>query len=447
MLQRSTPRQSIRTKLRRLVFLSVGVALLLSSSLGVWHETRQFLHDQRQALIATARVFSAAVSEDVAARNVAGVLKPLRAIAEMPGFVHVQVEDLNSETLTQIGSAVRLSTDADLDAASGGSMLDLLTSWTVQVSVPVIHAGQNVGRVLLTAETSGISDRLKALLLTVAVSALFAIGAGLYICLRLQHSITAPLVSLSRTMATVERTHDYAVQIDSKGDHETAALATSFNRMMSEIRSAATEIESREAEIILRLSRATEHRDSDTGNHILRMATICRIVARGLGLGHDECEMIYRAAPLHDVGKIAVPDLILFKSGRLDDQERREMQQHAQFGYDILRDSTSPLIQRAAEIALTHHEWWNGAGYPRGLKGEEIPVSGRIAAVADVCDALASKRPYKAAWSLEEVQQHLLRSSGTQFDPRCVNALLGSWDEVKSLYVNNGGITRSLEAA
>jgi sensor histidine kinase regulating citrate/malate metabolism len=182
MFRRFRSQQSIRTKLSWLVFLSVGVALLLSSSLAVWHETRQFLHDQRQALIATGAVFSAAVSEAVAARDVAEVLKPLRAISELPGFVHVQVEDPQSEILTQIGSAVRLSTDVDVDAAGAGSILALLTSWTVQVSVPVIHGGQNVGRVLLTAETSGISGRLNALLLRVVVSALFAIGTGLYIC-------------------------------------------------------------------------------------------------------------------------------------------------------------------------------------------------------------------------------------------------------------------------
>jgi response regulator RpfG family c-di-GMP phosphodiesterase len=447
MFRRFRSQQSIRTKLSWLVFLSVGVALLLSSSLAVWHETRQFLHDQRQALIATGAVFSAAVSEAVAARDVAEVLKPLRAISELPGFVHVQVEDPQSEILTQIGSAVRLSTDVDVDAAGAGSILALLTSWTVQVSVPVIHGGQNVGRVLLTAETSGISGRLNALLLRVVVSALFAIGTGLYICLRLQHSITAPLVALSQTMMTVERTHDYTVQIDTEGDRETSALATSFNRMISEIRSTTNELASREAEIILRLSRATEHRDSDTGNHILRMASICRIIARGLGLDQDECDIIYRAAPLHDVGKIAVPDSILFRNGRLDDHERRAIEQHAQFGYEILRDSTSTLIQRAAEIALTHHERWDGTGYPRRLKGEEIPLSGRIAAVADVCDALASRRPYKAAWPLKEVREHLAQSRGTQFDPRCVNALLVSWDEVLRLYVEEGKTKPSLEAA
>lgn len=439
--------QSIRTKLTRLVFLSVGVALLLSSSLGIWHEARMFLHDQRQALIATGKVFSAAVSDAVAARDVAAVLKPLRAISEMPGFVHVEVENSHGDTLAEIGSAVRLSTDVDLDSAGGGPMLGLLTSWTVQVSVPVIHGGQNVGRILLTAETNGISDRFKAVLLTVAISALFAIATGLYICLRLQRSITAPLVSLGETMARVEHTHDYTVQIEPKGDRETVGLATSFNRMMSEIRAATTEIASREAEIILRLSRATEHRDSDTGNHILRMATICRVIARGLGLDQDECDMIYRAAPLHDVGKIAVPDAILFKAGRLDEHERRAMELHAQFGYEILRDSASALIQCAAEIALTHHERWDGAGYPRGLKGEEIPLSGRIAAVADVCDALGSKRPYKAAWPISKVREHLVRSRGTQFDPHCVNALLVSWDEVLRLYVEDGKARPSLEAA
>ena len=146
-------------------------------------------------------------------------------------------------------------------------------------------------------------------------------------------------------------------------------------------------------------------------------------------------------APLHDVGKIAVPDSIMFKPARLDAAERREMERHTTYGYEILRDSESDLVVLAAEMAWSHHERWDGSGYPRGLEGNDIPLVGRIAAVADVCDALASERPYKPAWSLEAVRGHLVENSGTQFDPACVESLLSRWDAVEALYAGPGAAT------
>jgi putative two-component system response regulator len=190
----------------------------------------------------------------------------------------------------------------------------------------------------------------------------------------------------------------------------------------------------REVEIVSRLSRAAEQRDNETGNHILRMATLCRIIGEGLGLDGDTCQRLFLAAPMHDVGKIGVPDAILLKAGRLEPEERAIMERHVLLGYEILDGSSSELIQLAAEIALSHHERWDGKGYPHGLKGTTIPLCGRIAAVADVCDALASERPYKRAWSLPEIRSYLDENAGSQFDPACVRALLGRWPDVLAIY-------------
>jgi len=125
----------------------------------------------------------------------------------------------------------------------------------------------------------------------------------------------------------------------------------------------------------------------------------------------------------------------MFKPGKLDAAERREMEKHTSYGHEILRNSESDLVILAAEMAWSHHERWDGTGYPRGLKREEIPLAGRIAAVADVCDALASERPYKPAWSLDAVRAYMIENSGTQFDPACVESLLGHWSEVEQIYV------------
>jgi putative two-component system response regulator len=137
---------------------------------------------------------------------------------------------------------------------------------------------------------------------------------------------------------------------------------------------------------------------------------------------------------MHDVGKIGISDGILLKPGPLDPQERREMERHAEYGFRILDGSSSELIRTAAEMALSHHERFDGKGYPRGLAGEAIPLCGRIAAVADVCDALASERPYKPAWSLERTKAYLIENAGTQFDPQCVRALIARWSDVAALY-------------
>lgn len=220
-------------------------------------------------------------------------------------------------------------------------------------------------------------------------------------------------------------------------------LREAQNKLRQQARELANEVEhatatlvAREEEIVLRLSRAAEQRDDGIGDHILRMATLCRIIANALGLDRETTRTIYLAAPMHDVGKIGISDAILLKRGRLDPDERREMEKHAEYGFRILDGSSSELIRLAAEMALSHHERFDGNGYPRRLKGEEIPLCGRIAAVADVCDALASARPYKPAWSLDRIKAYLLENGGSQFDPRCVGALVSRWSDVSALYAN-----------
>lgn len=201
-----------------------------------------------------------------------------------------------------------------------------------------------------------------------------------------------------------------------------------------EVQAATREIRARELELLMRLCRASEFRDPETGAHIERMARYAQLIAETLGLGAERAEEIYRAAPMHDVGKLGVPDAILLKPGRLRPEEIAVMRQHTLIGHDILKDSSSPLIQLGAEIALSHHERWDGEGYPYGLRGEEIPLSGRIVAVADVFDALTSARCYKTPWTLEAARAYLEDARGAHFDPQCVDALLSRWDEVMEVH-------------
>jgi len=200
-------------------------------------------------------------------------------------------------------------------------------------------------------------------------------------------------------------------------------LACHAARLAEEVRKATAVIAAREREAIFRLSRAAEFRSPETGAHLLRMAAYAELVARNLGLDAAQCETIRAAAPLHDIGKLGVPDAIMQKPGPLDARERAVMREHAGMGADILADSDSPLLQAGAVIARSHHERWDGGGYPLGLAGAAIPLHGRIVAVADVFDALTSRRAYKDAWDAGAARAEMQAESGRHFDPACVEAL------------------------
>ena len=210
-------------------------------------------------------------------------------------------------------------------------------------------------------------------------------------------------------------------------------LADRAKLLEHEVGLAIASVTAREMELVTRLARAAEFRDPETGAHIMRMARYSALIARELGLGAQWQELLFKAAPMHDVGKLATPDHILLKPGRLDPEEMVIMRQHAEIGGQILAGSDAPLIQLAEEIARSHHEKYDGSGYPRGLAGQQIPLSARIVAVADVFDALSSERPYKPAWPLAQARLYLQQNKGSHFCPRCIDAFLGAWDEVLAI--------------
>jgi putative two-component system response regulator len=186
-------------------------------------------------------------------------------------------------------------------------------------------------------------------------------------------------------------------------------------------------------EILFRLARAAEYRDDVTGRHAERVGVAAALLAETLGLDASICDMIRQTAPLHDVGKIAIPDAILLKPGRLTEEEMDAMRRHTLIGADLLANSTSELVEEARVIALTHHERWDGTGYPRGLRRKEIPVQGRLVAVADAMDALTHERPYKPAFPFEEAMRRLLAERGAAFDPAVITALEASAFRVRDI--------------
>ncbi|MBA3033859.1 MAG: response regulator [Gammaproteobacteria bacterium] len=178
-------------------------------------------------------------------------------------------------------------------------------------------------------------------------------------------------------------------------------------------------------QVVQRLGRAAEYRDEETGSHILRMSHTSTLLARAVGWNAAACELMLNASPMHDIGKIGIPDAILLKPGKLEPNEWAIMQTHASIGAKLLDGDASELMQLAREIALTHHEKWDGSGYPNGLAGADIPQAGRIAALADVFDALTSLRPYKKAWPVAAAVDLIKENSGSHFDPDLVKVFLG----------------------
>ena len=195
----------------------------------------------------------------------------------------------------------------------------------------------------------------------------------------------------------------------------------------------AEQLKQAHVDLVERLGRAAEYKDTDTGEHIARMSQYSKVLALALGMNEQHAELLRQAAPMHDVGKIGIPDSILLKPGKLTPDEFAHMKEHAAIGAKILANSPSPLLQLAHVLAIEHHEKWDGTGYPNGLKGEEISIEGRIVAIADVFDALTSKRPYKEPWSIEQTLEHMQQQAGKHFDPQLVDLFISKIDAILAI--------------
>ncbi len=237
---------------------------------------------------------------------------------------------------------------------------------------------------------------------------------------------TESLLKMKEAQDTIKR---HRVMLEETVQARTASL----RQALEETAEAQRRTHGAHLDTIRRLAIAAEYKDEDTAAHINRMSSYCAIIARVLNLPPGEVELILHASPMHDVGKIGVPDIILLKPGKLTSEEWAIMKEHTIFGGRILGEAEDDLIKAGEIIALSHHEKWDGSGYPKGLKGENIPLIGRIAAIADVFDALTSNRPYKKAFSNEKAYEILREGRGTQFEPKVLDAFFERLDEVEAI--------------
>jgi len=253
---------------------------------------------------------------------------------------------------------------------------------------------------------------------------------------------TASLLKMKEAQDAIKR---YQVELEKKVDQRTADLRFALQDMAE----AQRRTHKAHLDTIVRLAIAAEYKDEDTAAHIHRMSHYCSIIARGLHLPPGEVEVILHASPMHDVGKIGIADAILFKPGKLDNGEWDIMKQHTTMGGRILSGSSSDLLQAGEVIAMSHHEKWDSSGYPKGLAGEDIPLHGRICAVADVFDALTSERPYKKDFSNEKAYEILREGRGTQFDPEVLDAFFERLNDIIAIqeqYNDTGKVVSTLNA-
>ena len=267
--------------------------------------------------------------------------------------------------------------------------------------------------IVMVTALKEVEDRVKAL----------EVGADDFLSKPVDKSeLIATMNSQLKVKAYHDHMRNYQKELEAEVTKRTEQLQQAFEK-----------IKLASLDTIYRLSRAAEHKDKDTGAHIQRMSHYAATVARKVGLNQETVEAILYAAPMHDVGKIGIPDHILLKPGRLDPTEWEIMKQHTIAGVEILEGSDAESIKLAEAIAFTHHEKWDGSGYPKGLKGSEIPLAGRIAAIADVFDALVSKRPYKEPFPLEKAFSIIKEGRGSHFDPEVVDAFMAVEDEILSI--------------
>src|SRR3954454_878575 len=211
------------------------------------------------------------------------------------------------------------------------------------------------------------------------------------------------------------------------------ALYDQNRELERRVRERTAELHHTRLEIIKRLGRAGEFRDNETGMHVIRVAHFCRLLGEAARMNEEDVDLLFNAAPMHDIGKIGIRDHVLLKPGKLEDDEIKTMRQHVPFGAEIIGEHADRLLSVARLIALTHHEKWDGTGYHRGLKGEQIPLVGRITSIADVFDALTSVRPYKKPWPVEDAVTLIKREAGTSFDPELVQKFVAILPQILAM--------------
>jgi response regulator RpfG family c-di-GMP phosphodiesterase len=292
------------------------------------------------------------------------------------------------------------------------------------------------GYTLIDINLSTYQKKHKEITNTILLIFPFTLLLGILISILLSKSYTRPFSRLLEAMKKSDPTKNKITIVQTSAKNEIRELFDEFNMQMEQINNSSKEvrllneeIEDTQKEVVFTMGAIGESRSKETGNHVKRVAEYSKILALHYGLPEYFANMLKQASPMHDIGKVAIPDAILNKPGRFDADERKIMDTHAQLGYEMLKSSHRPLLKLAATVAYEHHEKWDGSGYPRGLKGDQIDIAGRITAIADVFDALGSDRVYKKAWDDERIFNLFKEEKGKHFDPELIDIFFNNLDD------------------
>ena len=354
----------------------------------------------------------------------------------MPQSRHILIVDdealnreLLQELLLELGYETQIATNGREAVAMLNPFVDLIMT---DVQMPDMDGFDLIGAVRSQSEYdhlpivvvtafSSKEDRLRAV----------EMGANDFLAKPIDRTeLRVRVRSLIKMCESQKKEKQYRAELEMEVERRTGALHRALEFMADAERKA----HEAHLETVRRLAIAAEYRDENTAAHVFRVGQYCALMAQYLGLPQHEVDLLRDASTMHDVGKIGTPDAILLKPGKLTPDERRIMEHHTQIGARILGNSNSELLETGEQIAMTHHERWDGTGYPTGLKGEEIPLYGRICAVADVFDALTSPRPYKVAFSFEKAYNIILEGRGTHFDPDILDLFLAHFEEFMAVH-------------
>jgi len=312
----------------------------------------------------------------------------------------------------------------------------ILTDTNMMIKENIVAENYTFGHALININLATYQEKNKEITNTILLIFPFTLILGIIISIFVSKSYTLPFSRLLEAMKKSDPTKNKITVVKTSAKNEIRELFDEFNMQMEQICQSSREvnllneeIEDTQREVVFTMGAIGESRSKETGNHVKRVAEYSKILALHYGLPEYYANMLKQASPMHDIGKVAIPDAILNKPGRFDEEERKIMDTHAKLGYDMLKNSHRPLLKLAATVAYEHHEKWDGSGYPRGLKGDKIDIAGRITAIADVFDALGSDRVYKKAWDDERIFNLFREERGKHFDPTLIDMFFDNLDD------------------
>ena len=421
-------------KIQLILFMTFVVSVVEFSSLLVIHHLQKL--EAHESTILEVQTITKSLNNDIlkfilnpSTDMLADISYRLSAFKKITGFI---LYDNTNQAIFKYADTTKL-----LDMSN--NILDkkvIFDNNDLFIKKEITADGYTFGFTLLHIDLSQYKKQQNRVTIIFLIIFSISLLIGLVLSLVLSQSYTRPFKKLINAMKESDPTKNKIMNIQTSSQNEIKELFDEFNNQMEqiylstlEIEQLSSEIEETQKEVVFTMGAIGETRSKETGNHVKRVAQYSKVFALYYGLSEENAEMLKQASPMHDIGKVGIPDTILNKPGKFDEPEREIMQTHAKLGYEMLKQSNRPLLKMAATVAYEHHEKWDGTGYPNKLQGEEISIYGRITAIADVFDALGSDRVYKKAWSDEKIFKLFQEERGKHFDPKLVDIFFKHIDE------------------